>query len=125
MEIKSYYSVKDSESDTYDVSLIINRHLCKTIINFIPLPNRIIILQFNIKLKMFNFIKTYAPMANKDLEKILNFYKELEELYNLTREDDIDLIIGDLDAKIEKKKICRELLGNCSDWEWKTKGKTF
>lgn len=111
MEIKSYYSVKDSESDTYDVSLIINRHLCKTIINFIPLPNRIIILQFNIKLKMFNFIKTYAPMANKDLEKILNFYKELEELYNLTREDDIDLIIGDLDAKIEKKK--KKYAGNC------------
>lgn len=119
---KSYCSVNDSE--TYNVSLIINRHLCKIIINFIPLPNRIIILQFNIKLKKLNIIRIYAPTAYKDLVKILDFYKKLEELYNLTREDDIDLIIGGLDAKVEKK-ICRELLENCSDWEWKTKGKTF
>lgn len=75
-------------------TLIINRYLDKATINFIPLPNRIIILQFNNKVKKLNIIKAYAPTTDKDLAKILDFYKELEELYNPTKEENINLIMG-------------------------------
>nr|KAF7438688.1 hypothetical protein H0235_001079 [Vespula pensylvanica] len=70
------------------------RYLDKTAINFIPLPNGIIILQFNNKVKKLNIIKAYAPTMEKDLAKISDFCKELEELYNPMKEENINLIMG-------------------------------
>ena len=56
--------------------------------------------------KPFNItvIQVYAPTSNAEEAEVERFYKDLQDLLELTPKKDILFLIGDWDAKIESQE---------------------
>ena len=57
--------------------------------------------------KPFNItpvIQVYAPTSNAEEGEVERFYKDLQDLLELTPKKDILFLIGDWDAKIESQE---------------------
>ena len=56
--------------------------------------------------KPFNIrvIQVYAPISNAEEAEVERFYKDLQDLLELTPKKDVLFIIGDWNAKVGNKK---------------------
>lgn len=52
-----------------------------------------------------NIIQVYAPTADKPEEEVENFYKQLDQVLKLTKPNEINIILGDLNAKVGKGRM--------------------
>ena len=50
-------------------------------------------------------IQVYAPTSNAEEAEVERFYKDLEDLLDLTPQKDVFFIIGDWNAKVGIQKI--------------------
>ncbi|XP_055380706.1 uncharacterized protein LOC129611541 [Condylostylus longicornis] len=67
--------------------------------------NRTLLLQIHAKPLNINIIQTYAPTADKTDEDVESFYNEVEELMKMTKKHEINIIMGDFNAKIGKSQV--------------------
>ena len=52
----------------------------------------------------YHSIQVYAPTSNAEEAEVKRFYKDLQDLLELTPKKDVLFIIGDWNAKVESKK---------------------
>ena len=57
--------------------------------------------------KPFNItvIQVYAPASNAEVAEVERFYKDLQDLLELTAKKDVFFIIGDWNAKVGSQEI--------------------
>ena len=73
---------------------------------------------FRFQGKPFNImvIQAYAPTSNAEEAEVEWFYKDLQELLELTPQKDVLFIIGDWNAKVKS----RNTWSNRQIWPWST-----
>lgn len=84
------------------VAVIIVKKMQSTVINFVPLSDRIIWIKIENNPTNINIIQVYAPTSLAEEEEIENFYDNLEEAMKLCKSNEILFIIGDSKAIVGK-----------------------
>ena len=64
-----------------------------------------ILVHFQDKLFNISVIQVYAPTTNAKEAKVKWFYKDLQDLLEQTRKEDVLFIIGDWNAKVGSQEI--------------------
>ncbi|XP_055373661.1 craniofacial development protein 2-like [Condylostylus longicornis] len=100
-----YYSGNQSRNHRNGVGIIVSEAVEKCVKNFLPYSDRTLLLQIHAKPLNINIIQTYAPTADKTDEAVESFYNEVEELMKMTKKHEINIIMGDFNAKIGKSQV--------------------
>lgn len=100
-----YYSGNNDRNHRKGVGIVITKQLLKSVIEFVPYSDRTALLKLRAKPTNFNIIQVYAPTAESPDQDVAQFYSEIEELLKLTRKHDVNVIMGDFNAKIGKGKF--------------------
>lgn len=95
-----YYSGNDDTQHRYGVAVILDRNVVKSVTGFIPMSERVMLLQLMTTHGKLNLIQIYAPTADKNEEELENFYSDLQKTLRLTASRDITVVMGDFNAKI-------------------------
>ena len=83
------------------VALIVNKRVQNAVLEYNLKNDRMISVHFQDKL--FN-ITVYAPTCNAEEAEVEWFYKELQDLLELTPKKDVPFIIGDWNAKVRSQE---------------------
>ena len=67
--------------------------------------NRMISICFQGKPFSITVIQVYAPISNAEEAKVEQFYEDLQDLLELTPQNDILFIIGDWNAKVGSQAV--------------------
>lgn len=106
-----YYSGSDDSSNKYGVGVIINTKCVNISVNLVPKSNRTMLLQIRAKPRNINIIQVYAPTTDGPDQEVRDFYKEIQDLLQMTKNHEINLVIGDFNAKVGKGEVPR-IAGN-------------
>ncbi|KAH1028422.1 hypothetical protein HUJ05_001776 [Dendroctonus ponderosae] len=68
--------------------------------HFIPLEDCVMLLKLCTTYRIMNIIQAYAPTKDTRDEKVEEFYATLEAALKLTKEGEITIALGDVNAKI-------------------------
>uniref|UniRef100_A0AAR5NZ92 Endonuclease/exonuclease/phosphatase domain-containing protein n=1 Tax=Dendroctonus ponderosae TaxID=77166 RepID=A0AAR5NZ92_DENPD len=96
-----YYSRTTNGKHEYGVGVIINKTIATYVTNFIPISERIMLLQIQTTPANINVIQVYAPTCQSDEDEIKEFYSQIIEVLKLPKQD-LAIIMGDWNAKIGK-----------------------
>jgi|UniRef100_A0A2S2QFY1 exonuclease III len=103
-----YYSgEEDDNRHRNGVGIILNKDVNQSVNGFIPISERVLLIQLEAITNKMNIIATYAPTADCDEDLINNFYIDLNKALNYTKSRDTNLIMGDFNAKIGEGEISR------------------
>ena len=81
------------------VALIVNKRVQNAILGYSLKNNRMISAHFQGKPFNITVIQVYAPTSNAEEAEVERFYKDLQDLLELTPQKDVLFIIGDWNAK--------------------------
>lgn len=87
------------------VGLLIDESLGKSIRCFLPISERVMLVQLAGSPININIIQVYAPTADGTNEDIEKFYKHIDEALKVTKKHEINVILGDFNAKIGKGRV--------------------
>ena len=99
-EYHIYYSGDDTARNRNGVAIIIKREIAKAVIGFTPMSDRVALLKIKSGPSHTNIIQVYAPTAESTEEEIERFYQTLEDSLKLTKKHEINIVMGDFNAKI-------------------------
>jgi len=85
------------------VAIMVNKRVWNAVLGRNLKNNRMISVRFQGKPFNTTVIQAYAPTSNAEEAEVDRFYKDLQDLLELTPKIDVLLIIGDWNAK--KKKV--------------------
>lgn len=92
-----YYNGEENDNRHINgVGIIFNKDVNKSVNGFIPISERVLLIQLEAITNKMNIIATYAPTADCDEDLTHFFYIDL----NYTKSRDTNLIMGDFNAKI-------------------------
>lgn len=103
-----YYSCSTCDEDTHHrngVAVIVSKALDKSVKNYQPISDRVMVVQIAAKPFNINVIQVYAPTADKPDTEVDSFYHDLEEALRMTRTNEVNLIMGDFNAKIGSGRV--------------------
>lgn len=95
-----YYSDAENQH-VNEVVILINKDIYDSVLDFVPLNNRAMMLRIKTTYRIMNVIQVYAPTSDHNDQAVESFYNELEELLCATKDGEIACIIGDFNAKVE------------------------
>ncbi|KAF2883689.1 hypothetical protein ILUMI_22484 [Ignelater luminosus] len=112
MAKKRKHSVNDKTTHRYGVGIIISKKWKDAVLSFVQFSERIILIQTKDNYNIINIIvQLYAPTADKDEEELEQFYSDLKEVMSATKKQHINIVMEDLNAKVEQGKF-GEHVGN-------------
>ena len=82
------------------VAVIVNRRVQNAVLGCNLKNNRMISVRFQGKPFNITVIQVYAPTSNAEEAELERFYKDLQNLLELTPRKDVLFIIGDCNAKL-------------------------
>lgn len=97
-----YTSGTHDGSHRNGVAVILNKSLNNSVRNFVPLSDRVMLLQLTTKPVNLNIIQVYAPTTDHDDNEVETFYHQIKELLKATKKHEITIIMGDWNAKVGK-----------------------
>lgn len=100
-----YYSGSDESSNLHGVGVVINIKRLKTAAQFVPQSRRTMMLQLQAKPRNINLIQAYAPIKDSSQEDIDEFYKEVQQLWRITKKHEVNILMGDFNAKIGEGEV--------------------
>ncbi|XP_013140606.1 PREDICTED: uncharacterized protein LOC106104958 [Papilio polytes] len=100
-----YYSGTDDTSNKYGVGIIVNTKSLNTTYSFLPNSNRTMLLQLQAKPRNINIIQVYAPTTDGTDQEVQDFYSEVEQLLKLTKKHEVNLVMGDMNAKVGNVEV--------------------
>lgn len=95
-----YYSGGDGPGHQYGVAIMIAAELSKSVLDFIPLGERVMLLKLNTSRRTMNIIQAYAPTNDRSDDLVEDFYNTLGEAMTLTKKGEITVVLGDFNAKL-------------------------
>lgn len=99
-EHRVYFSGSEDGQHQNGVGLIIHSKLHSSVNNFVPISERILLLQLNSKPVQVNIIQVYAPTADSPDGEAESFYHDLRQTLRKLKRKDVTIIMGDFNAKI-------------------------
>lgn len=75
-----YYSGNDHKTHWNGVGLILTQNIEKSVINFVPHSDRMLLVQLKGSPIVVNLIQVYAPTADKSEDEVEQFYDDLQRL---------------------------------------------
>ena len=109
-----YYSGTDDadRNHRHGVGILIEGSLQKSVKDFVPISERVALLRLCGGPIDINIIQVYAPTSEKPDNEVEQFYGQIEQAIKLTKSNEINIILGDLNAKVGKGKV----EGIVGDW---------
>ena len=106
---KGSYMVLYSGGDqhTEGVGMIISKKYTKSVMGFLPISRRVMVVKIEGKPFNLAIIQAYAPTAEHSEEDIEEFYEDLEKACKHVASTDIMVVMGDMNAKIGKGRVDR------------------
>lgn len=95
-----YYSGNPNGEHINGVGIILNEQTARHVTNFIPISERLLLIQLNTTPIKSNIIQVYAPTADKADEIIEAFYNDLTNTLRRLPKNDLTIIMGDFNAKV-------------------------
>lgn len=99
------YSGNDDNHHRHGVAVVISNKIHGAVTTFVPYLDQIIMLQLQAKPVNLNIIQIYAPTADKYDDEIEDFYEHLKSIIRLTKKHEINIVIGDFNAKVGQGDI--------------------
>uniref|UniRef100_A0A8D8M2B6 Craniofacial development protein 2 n=1 Tax=Cacopsylla melanoneura TaxID=428564 RepID=A0A8D8M2B6_9HEMI len=108
-----YYSGNNDRRHLYGVAIIVDKEIRKSIESFTPISDRIMMIKIKTKIGYTNVIQVYAPTADKADEEVEAMYQDLQNLLKTTKQEDVNIIIGDFNAKVGSEAVhgCTGMFG--------------
>ena len=100
-----YYSGNLDNRHPNGVGIMINNNLKSCVKNFIPISDRILLLQLKASRQNVNIIQVYAPTADKSEDIIEEWYDQLRQIVKQLKKHEVNLIIGDFNAKVGQGRV--------------------
>lgn len=100
-----YFSGDNTTRNKNGVAIILNDQTNMTVKGFIPISNRVALLKIKAQPFDLNIIQSYAPISESNEQEIEEFYEQLRTALKHTRKEEINIILGDMNAKIGQGKI--------------------
>ena len=97
-----YYSGDNTTQNRNGVAIVINKDTERSVKGFIPITERIALLKLNATPCNINIITAYAPTSESTEEEIDKFYTELDKTLKETKKEELNVILGDFNAKVGK-----------------------
>ena len=95
-----YYSGNNDPNHYNGVATLVSSSIEKSVIDFFPISDRLMVLKINTSRRVMNIVQVYAPTNDKDDNMIEEFYAELDEAMKLAKKGEITIIMGDFNAKV-------------------------
>lgn len=102
---KIYYSGNNEQQHRNGVAIVVHRNLKHLVTSFTPISDRVIMIRIKTTQRTLNIIQVYAPTADKVEEEIDQFYDDVQQALDITKNRDITIIMGDFNAKIGKGRV--------------------
>ena len=87
------------------VGIIIEKRFSRSMKGYLPISKRVILLKLTASPFDVNIIQVYALTTDCDEETINKFYSEVENALRHTKNSEITIIMGDLNAKVGNEAI--------------------
>ena len=88
------------ENHQYGVGIMMTQEIASSMIGFWPMSDRMILMKLQGKPFNVNIIQIYAPTLDHSDEETDQFYLNLQKLMQYTKTDEINIIMGDFNAKV-------------------------
>ena len=113
---KILYSGREDGKHAAGVAIILNRTAQKSLRGWEPHGERIITASFKTRHKSINLnlIQIYAPTNEALDEDKEDFYNKLQDVYNKLPKKDVNIVLGDANAKIGQDNTGYELVMGCN-----------
>lgn len=96
-----YYSGRDDSKHEYGVAIIVSPQIAKSVLTFIPINERMMLLRLRTSHRIMNIIQVYAPTNQKpEDDEVVKFYNDLHNTLKITKKGELTMIIGDFNSKI-------------------------
>lgn len=99
---KVYYSGNEENQHIHGLGFIVSCEIQKYVINFVPISERIDVIQLSGNPVNINLV--YAPTYDADDVEIEQFYCTISDILKTFKKHEITIIIGDMNAKIGQGK---------------------
>lgn len=96
-----YYSGVPSKYE-HGVGIIIHKSVAQNVSNFVPVNERLMLVQVKANPANINILQVYAPTSDYSETEIDNFYAQVSKVVNNIPKKEIQIILGDFNAKIGK-----------------------
>nr|ADF18552.1 endonuclease-reverse transcriptase [Bombyx mori] len=95
-----YYSGGDQRLERYGVGILLTKEISKSVINFVPLSNRAMLITLEAKPFNINIVQVYAPTGDKPVGQIEDLYRAIDTLLKSTKNHELVIVMGDMNAKV-------------------------
>lgn len=99
-----YYSGQDTAQHYNGVGFIVDKNVEKSVINFLPISDRVALLQINTRPFKLNLIQVYAPHYEHTDAAVEVFYEDVQKAVDQTKPQDVTIVMGDFNAKVGEGK---------------------
>lgn len=99
-----YYSGDNTTQNRNGVAIIVANNIVKSVRSFIPVSDRIVLLQISGKPVDLNIMQVYAPTSQSTEEEIEQFYDDVSRTMKLLRKEEVNIILGDFNAKVGQNR---------------------
>lgn len=99
---KIYYSGNNESHHWNGVAILVDKSTSQSVTGFIPISDRVVMIQLQTNQTRTNIIQVYAPTTDKSEEELELFYNDIQQALDITKTRDITIIMGDWNAKIGK-----------------------
>lgn len=100
-----FYSGNEDPKHRKGVGIVVRQEILKSVIDFVPYSDRTALLKIRAKPNNINIIQVYAPTADSPNDDVEKFYDEIKELLKVTKKHEVNIIMGDYNAKIGKGRF--------------------
>ena len=104
-----YYSGSSDRKNRNSVAILIRNEIVGSVVQFIPYPDRVMLVQMKTNYRMFNLIQVHAPAADKD-HRIGESYNQIHEIVKVTKRGEINIVMGDWNTEVGEQ-VHRDIEG--------------
>lgn len=99
-EHKIYFAGNDERYHWRGVGFIVTKRIETTVKIFVPISDRVALLQLNGQGVQINLMQVYAPTTDAAEDEVDAFYEDIKEGLKKTRSEDVNIVMGDFNAKV-------------------------
>lgn len=95
-----FYSGSSNGKLEYGVGVITTGNISRCVTNFIPVSERVMLLQIQANPVNMNLVQIYAPTGDRDDDEVEKLYQSIEEITHRLPKHEINIVMGDYNAKL-------------------------
>jgi exonuclease III len=106
MDMKShtlFYSGKEKGVREFGVAFVVERNMKRNVLDFKAVDEQTCVLRIKTRFQNMSLINVHAPTKEKEESEKEAFYQKVEEIYDSCPSNDIKIVLGDWNAKVERE----------------------